>query len=198
MQEGSTQTFGFRYVESTACNTLFVHAFFSVHPYFSFHPYLFRSSLLFCSPLFFRSPIHSVRPRMYRLKVLIRSHLLFRSLLKVKVKYFLRYLEHQTDDSPLYIFDSHFDDHEVAKGLLEDFHVPSYFPDDLFSLVGERRRPPYRCQCRQPRTNRVVRWLAIIYVADGLVVSNRRCFSYHGCVRKFAELCAFVSGYEYS
>ncbi len=64
--------------------------------------------------------------------------------LKVKLKYFLRYMEHQTDDSPLYIFDSHFDDHEVAKGLLEDFSVPRYFPDDLFSLVGERRRPPYR------------------------------------------------------
>lgn len=53
-------------------------------------------------------------------------------------------MEHQTDDSPLYIFDSHFDDHEVAKGLLEDFFIPRYFPDDLFSLVGERRRPPYR------------------------------------------------------
>ncbi|CAM9982678.1 unnamed protein product [Ectocarpus sp. 8 AP-2014] len=63
---------------------------------------------------------------------------------KVKLKYFLRYMDHQTDDSPLYIFDSHFDDHEVAKGLLEDFFVPDYFPDDLFSLVGERRRPPYR------------------------------------------------------
>ncbi|CAN0321599.1 unnamed protein product [Pylaiella littoralis] len=63
---------------------------------------------------------------------------------KVKLKHFLRYMEHQTDDSPLYIFDSHFDDHDVAKGLLEDFAVPSYFPDDLFSLVGERRRPPYR------------------------------------------------------
>lgn len=63
---------------------------------------------------------------------------------KIKLKYFLRYIYHQTDDSPLYIFDSHFDDHDVAKGLLEDFRVPSYFPDDLFALVGERRRPPYR------------------------------------------------------
>lgn len=53
-------------------------------------------------------------------------------------------MEHQIDDSPLYIFDSHFDDHEVAKELLEDFSVPEYFPDDLFSLVGERRRPPFR------------------------------------------------------
>lgn len=44
----------------------------------------------------------------------------------------------------MYIFDSHFDNHDVAKRLLEDFYVPDYFPDDLFSLVGERRRPPYR------------------------------------------------------
>lgn len=54
-------------------------------------------------------------------------------------------MENQRDDSPLYIFDSHFDDYDVSKGLLGDFSVPDYFPDDLFSLVGERRRPPYRC-----------------------------------------------------
>jgi histone arginine demethylase JMJD6 len=27
---------------------------------------------------------------------------------------------------------------------MNDFSPPVYFPDDLFSLVGEKRRPPYR------------------------------------------------------
>jgi histone arginine demethylase JMJD6 len=44
----------------------------------------------------------------------------------------------------LYIFDSAFDDDPVSKALLEDFRPPSYFPEDLFELVGEKRRPPYR------------------------------------------------------
>lgn len=63
---------------------------------------------------------------------------------QVKLKYFIKYMERQRDDSPLYIFDSHFDDYEESKALLRDYSVPDYFPDDLFSLVGERRRPPYR------------------------------------------------------
>lgn len=65
---------------------------------------------------------------------------------KVKLKYFLKYLENnaEADDSPLYVFDSTFDDDEVSKALLADYQVPRFFPDDLFSLVGERRRPPYR------------------------------------------------------
>ncbi|CAM9688404.1 unnamed protein product, partial [Choristocarpus tenellus] len=63
---------------------------------------------------------------------------------KVRLKHFLRYKERQRDDSPLYVFDSHFDVNHLSKSLLDDFRVPDYFPDDLFEVVGEKRRPPYR------------------------------------------------------
>ena len=64
--------------------------------------------------------------------------------MKLKLKHYVKYLRQNDDDSPLYIFDSHFDDDKVSKDLLNDYSVPSYFSDDLFRLVGERRRPPYR------------------------------------------------------
>ena len=63
---------------------------------------------------------------------------------KLKLKYFLPYVFNNDDDSPLYIFDSHFDHHRPSKDLLSDYRVPDYFSEDLFSLAGERRRPPYR------------------------------------------------------
>jgi hypothetical protein len=63
---------------------------------------------------------------------------------KVKAKYFFSYLQNNKDDSPLYVFDSTFDDDKVSSCLLHSYSVPSYFRDDLFSLVGEDRRPPYR------------------------------------------------------
>lgn len=63
--------------------------------------------------------------------------------LKVRMKYFLKYLKYNSDDSPLVIFDSNFyTDHE-SKLLMDEFRVPSYFPEDLFELVGEKRRPPH-------------------------------------------------------
>lgn len=63
---------------------------------------------------------------------------------KVKLKYFLQYIKTQQDDSPLYVFDSSFDEDPIGKELLMDYEIPLYFRDDLFSLVGEKRRPPYR------------------------------------------------------
>jgi len=64
--------------------------------------------------------------------------------IKVKLKHFIEYCRHNRDDSPLYIFDSNFDDDRKAKILLDRYSVPSYFSDDLFGLVSESRRPPYR------------------------------------------------------
>jgi len=63
---------------------------------------------------------------------------------KVKLKHFLRYQDENRDDSPLYVFDSAFDEDKYGKSILDDYTVPSYFQDDLFNLVSESRRPPYR------------------------------------------------------
>jgi histone arginine demethylase JMJD6 len=64
--------------------------------------------------------------------------------IKVRLKYFLKYMYHNLDDSPLYIFDSSFEKDVCAKSLLHDYVVPSYFQCDLFNYISEKRRPPYR------------------------------------------------------
>ena len=64
--------------------------------------------------------------------------------IRMKLHYFIEYLQHNKDDSPLYIFDATFDEDRYAKRILDDYTVPEYFNEDLLGLVGERRRPPYR------------------------------------------------------
>lgn len=79
------------------------------------------------------------------------------------MRYFLEYMSHNHDDSPLYIFDSRFDDDQDAKRLLSDFKVPSYFPEDIFELVGDRRRPPHRWFLIGPaRSGKDIRGLLLI------------------------------------
>ena len=43
---------------------------------------------------------------------------------------------------PLYLFDKRFC--KTAPQLASDFSVPEYFTDDLFSVLGEDKRPDYR------------------------------------------------------
>ena len=62
--------------------------------------------------------------------------------LKIKVKTFLKYQQAQIDDSPLYVFDSSFP--KYAPTLAKDYEIPFLFPEDLFELVGDSRRPPHQ------------------------------------------------------
>lgn len=61
----------------------------------------------------------------------------------LKMKYYKKYIETNTDDSPLYLFDSSFSEHNKKNKLLKHYKVPVYFKEDLFDLV-DSNRPPYR------------------------------------------------------
>lgn len=70
---------------------------------------------------------------------------------KLPLKLFLRYMRSQRDDSPLYIFDSMYNDKKTPSQLLQEYAVPPYFSEDLLGLVGEHRRPPYRWMLLGPK-----------------------------------------------
>ena len=84
----------------------------------------------------------------------------------VKLKHFARYCLETQDDSPLYVFDSSFAERDATRSLRHDWSLPTMFTDDLFKLVGERRRPPYRwlvfgpCVVRIPTRGGHTAWAA--------------------------------------
>ena len=63
---------------------------------------------------------------------------------KVKMKHFLKYLYTNQDDSPLYIFDSAFDDDRKAKKLLSKYYCTILL---LSCSVNCERRCSYGCCC---------------------------------------------------
>mmetsp|Transcript_31501 Transcript_31501/g.84027 ORF Transcript_31501/g.84027 Transcript_31501/m.84027 type:complete len:433 (-) Transcript_31501:69-1367(-) len=62
---------------------------------------------------------------------------------RLRVEHFAEYMRHQTDDSPVYLFDSQFGGGNTKKELLQAYRVPHYFPDDFMAVAGDGR-PPYR------------------------------------------------------
>jgi histone arginine demethylase JMJD6 len=61
---------------------------------------------------------------------------------KMRFHRYLAYLANRTDPLPLYLFDRRY--YKIAPEINSEYGVPEYFPQDLFSLVGPKKRPPYR------------------------------------------------------
>jgi len=63
------------------------------------------------------------------------------SAVRIRGDHFEEYMKVQDDDSPVYLFDNQFKGDK--ESLLQDYSVPSYFPDDYMALLPDDR-PPYR------------------------------------------------------
>jgi len=61
---------------------------------------------------------------------------------RITLNNYFNYLKTQQEAVPLYLFDQNFAYN--AKPMLSDYNIPDYFAEDLFKLVGEIERPPYR------------------------------------------------------
>lgn len=60
----------------------------------------------------------------------------------MKLKNYVSYMTVQHDEDPLYIFDPMFGN--VAPDLLKDYNVPHLFQEDLFDVLDNSQRPPFR------------------------------------------------------
>jgi histone arginine demethylase JMJD6 len=64
--------------------------------------------------------------------------------LRVTLSEFVDYMENNRDDSPLYLFESSLEDHEVAKKMMKDYNPPKFFQQNFFTLLDEDEMPPHR------------------------------------------------------
>ena len=64
--------------------------------------------------------------------------------LRVTMSEFIEYMFGNKDDSPLYLFESSLEDHEIAKNMLKQYAPPKYFAKNYFGLLPEDEMPPHR------------------------------------------------------
>ena len=92
---------------------------------------------------------------------------------RMKLRHYLEYVHSQeharVDDSPLYIFDGTFASRRGSRSMRREYSVPSYFREDLMSLAGEKRRPPYRL-LRLPIAPKILKQ-ASDHVSNGYVTA---------------------------
>jgi len=75
---------------------------------------------------------------------------------RLRVDHFMQYNEEQQDDSPVYLFDNQFGGQRSRSELMQEYRVPSFFPDDYMEFSGEEERPPYRWFSIGPRRSGTV------------------------------------------
>lgn len=56
--------------------------------------------------------------------------------IKIATGDYIKYVLHQKDDSPLYLFQSSFNEVSGTKDILKRYKVPKYFNKDFFDLVS--------------------------------------------------------------
>lgn len=56
-------------------------------------------------------------------------------VIKAPCKEYFKYLLHQKDDSPLYMFQSSFNELTGTADMIKKYTVPKYFRNDFFELV---------------------------------------------------------------
>jgi len=55
--------------------------------------------------------------------------------IKISPTDYYKYILHQKDDSPLYLFQSSFNELSGTQGILDRYKVPKYFKKDFFDHV---------------------------------------------------------------
>jgi histone arginine demethylase JMJD6 len=55
--------------------------------------------------------------------------------IKLPIMKYYKYMLHQKDDSPLYMFQSGFNDLEGTEDIIKNYKVPPYFKEDFFNYV---------------------------------------------------------------